>query len=155
MLSIISIIEGLLLIVPALLSVAFVTIAERKTMASMQRRLGPNAVGQLNLNFTFKRLYHNSSSYDKAIDALYKNRKAPIKPFKGNVVSVCKDLLSSTALSTFFSPLKGKGGIYMFTLKNNPDIFYIGRAKDFRKRFKSHLNFKMNDRFHAFANTIG
>jgi len=42
---IISIIEGLGLIVPALLSVAFVTLAERKTMASMQRRLGPNAVG--------------------------------------------------------------------------------------------------------------
>jgi NADH-ubiquinone oxidoreductase chain 1 len=35
---------GLLVIVPALLSVAFVTIAERKTMASMQRRLGPNVV---------------------------------------------------------------------------------------------------------------
>jgi len=49
MLSIISIIEGLLLIVPALLSVAFVTIAERKTMASMQRRLGPNAVGYYGL----------------------------------------------------------------------------------------------------------
>ena len=45
MLSIISILEGLLLIVPALLTVAFVTIAERKTMASMQRRLGPNSVG--------------------------------------------------------------------------------------------------------------
>lgn len=41
----ISIIEGLLVIVPALLSVAFVTIAERKTMASMQRRLGPNTTG--------------------------------------------------------------------------------------------------------------
>ena len=49
MLSIISILEGLLLIVPALLSVAFVTIAERKTMASMQRRLGPNAVGYYGL----------------------------------------------------------------------------------------------------------
>src|ERR1700712_1045254 len=49
MISIISIIEGLLLVVPALLSVAFVTIAERKTMASMQRRLGPNAVGYYGL----------------------------------------------------------------------------------------------------------
>ena len=49
MISIISILEGLLLIVPALLSVAFVTIAERKTMASMQRRLGPNAVGYYGL----------------------------------------------------------------------------------------------------------
>jgi NADH-ubiquinone oxidoreductase chain 1 len=49
MMSLISVIEGLLLIVPALLSVAFVTIAERKTMASMQRRLGPNAVGYYGL----------------------------------------------------------------------------------------------------------
>ena len=40
-----SIIEPLILIVPALLSVAFVTVGERKTMASMQRRVGPNAVG--------------------------------------------------------------------------------------------------------------
>lgn len=45
----ISILEGLLLVVPALLSVAFVTVAERKTMASMQRRLGPNAVGYYGL----------------------------------------------------------------------------------------------------------
>lgn len=44
-LSIISIFEVLLVIFPALLTVAFVTIAERKTMASMQRRLGPNIVG--------------------------------------------------------------------------------------------------------------
>lgn len=44
--TLISIIEVLLVVVPALLSVAYVTVAERKTMASMQRRLGPNAVGQ-------------------------------------------------------------------------------------------------------------
>ena len=43
--TIISIIEVLLVSVPVLLTVAFVTIAERKTMASMQRRLGPNIVG--------------------------------------------------------------------------------------------------------------
>jgi NADH-ubiquinone oxidoreductase chain 1 len=47
--SIISVIEALLLIVPALLAVAFVTVAERKTMASMQRRVGPNAVGYYGL----------------------------------------------------------------------------------------------------------
>lgn len=49
LLSVISIAEGLLVVVPALLSVAFVTIAERKTMASMQRRLGPNIVGYYGL----------------------------------------------------------------------------------------------------------
>jgi NADH-ubiquinone oxidoreductase chain 1 len=47
--TIISIIEALLVLVPALLIVAFVTIAERKTMASMQRRLGPNIVGYYGL----------------------------------------------------------------------------------------------------------
>ena len=45
----ISIIEVILVVVPALLAVAFVTIAERKTMASMQRRLGPNIVGYYGL----------------------------------------------------------------------------------------------------------
>ena len=39
----------LIVIVPVLLTVAFVTIAERKTMASMQRRLGPNIVGYYGL----------------------------------------------------------------------------------------------------------
>ena len=44
-----SILEVILVVVPALLIVAFVTIAERKTMASMQRRLGPNIVGYYGL----------------------------------------------------------------------------------------------------------
>jgi NADH-ubiquinone oxidoreductase chain 1 len=43
--SIISILEGIAVTIPILLIVAFTTIAERKTMASMQRRLGPNFVG--------------------------------------------------------------------------------------------------------------
>lgn len=46
---IISILEVLVVTVPVLLVVAFVTIAERKTMASMQRRLGPNIVGYYGL----------------------------------------------------------------------------------------------------------
>jgi NADH-ubiquinone oxidoreductase chain 1 len=44
-----SILEVILVVVPALLIVAFVTVAERKTMASMQRRLGPNIVGYYGL----------------------------------------------------------------------------------------------------------
>jgi NADH-ubiquinone oxidoreductase chain 1 len=47
--TLISIIEVVLVVVPVLLTVAYVTVAERKTMASMQRRLGPNAVGYLGL----------------------------------------------------------------------------------------------------------
>ena len=44
-----SITDTLLIILPVLLTVAYVTVAERKTMANMQRRLGPNAVGWLGL----------------------------------------------------------------------------------------------------------
>jgi NADH-ubiquinone oxidoreductase chain 1 len=47
--TLISIFEVLLISIPALLSVAFVTVAERKTMSSMQRRLGPNIVGYYGL----------------------------------------------------------------------------------------------------------
>jgi NADH:ubiquinone oxidoreductase subunit H len=41
----INILEVLVVLVPILMTVAFVTIAERKIMAAMQRRVGPNAVG--------------------------------------------------------------------------------------------------------------
>ena len=45
MLVILNILEVLIILIPILMTVAFVTIAERKIMASMQRRCGPNAVG--------------------------------------------------------------------------------------------------------------
>src|ERR1041384_2467263 len=51
--TIISLIEVILVLVPALLGVAYVTIAERKTMASMQRRLGPNVVRYYGLLHAF------------------------------------------------------------------------------------------------------
>jgi len=115
--TLISLIEVVLVLVPALLSVAYVTVAERKTMASMQRRLGPNAVGQNIIFYSFKpqtRLYH-TSNYDKTIEALYINRQSNITPFDEEVISVCEDLLSSIALKSFFKDLAGKGGIYMFS----------------------------------------
>lgn len=49
MFTLLSIIQVVLIVVPALLVVAFTTVAERKTMASMQRRLGPNIVGYYGL----------------------------------------------------------------------------------------------------------
>src|ERR1700743_634618 len=46
--SLISVLEVILVTVPSLL-VAYVTVSERKTMASMQRRLGPNLIGYYGL----------------------------------------------------------------------------------------------------------
>ena len=71
--TIISIIENLLVIIPALLTVAFVTISERKTMASMQRRLGPNIVGYYGLLQAFA-------------DALKLLLKEYISPTQANIV---------------------------------------------------------------------
>lgn len=45
-----SLLEALIVIGPLLGSIAYVTIAERKIMGSMQRRIGPNKVGQCHLS---------------------------------------------------------------------------------------------------------
>src|SRR6185369_2693074 len=71
--TLISIIEVLLVLVPVLLGVAYVTVAERKTMASMQRRLGPNVVGYYGLLQAFA-------------DALKLILKEYIAPTQSNIV---------------------------------------------------------------------
>nr|YP_002970899.1 NADH dehydrogenase subunit 1 [Microsporum canis]YP_010951057.1 NADH dehydrogenase subunit 1 [Microsporum ferrugineum]ACR19633.1 NADH dehydrogenase subunit 1 [Microsporum canis]WML69453.1 NADH dehydrogenase subunit 1 [Microsporum ferrugineum] len=73
MYTLISILENLLVVVPALLIVAFVTISERKTMASMQRRLGPNIVGYYGLLQAFA-------------DALKLLLKEYVAPTQANIV---------------------------------------------------------------------
>lgn len=43
--TLINLIDVLLILLPVLLSVAFMTIIERKQLAAHQRRVGPNTVG--------------------------------------------------------------------------------------------------------------
>ena len=86
--SIISIIETLLVVLPALLTVAFVTISERKTMASMQRRLGPNIVGYYGL----------LQAYADALKLLLKEYIAPTQAniilfFLGPIITLIFSLL--------------------------------------------------------------
>jgi NADH-ubiquinone oxidoreductase chain 1 len=68
-----SILEVLLVSVPILLTVAYLTVAERKTMASMQRRLGPNIVGYYGLLQAFA-------------DALKLIIKEYVSPTQANIV---------------------------------------------------------------------
>src|SRR6202000_868607 len=71
--NLINTVEVLILIIPVLMTVAFVTIAERKTMASMQRRIGPNIVGYYGLLQAFA-------------DALKLLLKEYISPTQANLV---------------------------------------------------------------------
>ena len=86
--SIISILEGLLIIFPILIAVAFVTISERKTMASMQRRLGPNNVG----------IYGLLQAFADALKLLLKEYVAPTQAniiifFLGPIITLIFALL--------------------------------------------------------------
>jgi NADH-ubiquinone oxidoreductase chain 1 len=67
------ILESLFVIIPMLLAVAFVTVAERKTMGSMQRRLGPNIIGFYGLLQAFA-------------DALKLLLKEYVSPAQANIV---------------------------------------------------------------------
>jgi NADH-quinone oxidoreductase subunit H len=67
------VIQIIALTVPLLLAVAFVTLAERKVMASMQRRKGPNVVGFVGL-------------FQPIADGLKLMVKEPILPSSSNVV---------------------------------------------------------------------
>jgi NADH-ubiquinone oxidoreductase chain 1 len=71
--TVMSILEVVLVTVPVLLTVAFVTVAERKTMASMQRRLGPNIVGYYGLLQAFA-------------DALKLLLKEYVSPTQANII---------------------------------------------------------------------
>lgn len=87
--SLISVVEVLLVTVPALLVVAFVTVAERKTMASMQRRLGPNLIGYYGL----------LQAFADALKLLLKEYVSPTQSnfilfFLGPVITLVFSLLS-------------------------------------------------------------
>ena len=94
------------------------TIIERKQLAAMQRRVGPNTVGQLNLKTSFNKRYHICSFYtlasqeaqanDRHIKNLFLNRKVPIKPFNEKILSVCNDLTSPKIINKFFKNLELK-----------------------------------------------
>jgi NADH-ubiquinone oxidoreductase chain 1 len=86
--TLISIIEVVLVTVPILLVVAFTTVAERKTMASMQRRLGPNVVGY----------YGSLQAFADALKLLLKEYVAPAQAniilfFLGPIITLIFALL--------------------------------------------------------------
>lgn len=60
--------EILIVVVPTLLSVAFMTIIERKVIASMQRRIGPNVVGYYGVLQPFLKSIRRAASFCKKMN---------------------------------------------------------------------------------------
>ena len=92
--NLISVLEVILLMLPTLLTVAYVTVAERKTMASMQRRLGPNAVGYYGL----------LQAFADALKLLLKEYVAPTQAniilfFLGPMITLFFSLLGFSVMS--------------------------------------------------------
>ncbi len=175
-----SFIEILIVLLPILLVVAYVTLLERKVLGSMQRRVGPDTVGNIyakkssvivaqlhKRNYTTESTKLNSEqkktdSKQEAVQILYKNRSEKLFPngkwnyFDKNLIKATLfDVTNLTEKLEFFSKFKNKGGIYLFQYKNDLSVYYIGRTKNFYQRFNKHLNSKHSDRFHLFANLVG
>jgi len=127
-----SLLEALIVIGPLLGSIAYVTIAERKIMGSMQRRIGPNRVGQQKINGLFQARYYHMSiiAYDNNNNNNNNNNKHPI-------VIVYNDI--NTDKIKILSDNKGKSGIYLFTHKESGKK-YVGSAFDLSQRFSNYFN---------------
>nr|UEX92772.1 GIY endonuclease [Ophiocordyceps lanpingensis] len=109
-----------------------------------------------NLSMQFVRFYCTDTSL---IKELYKDRLAPVKPFTDKIILSVSNILNLAQRAEFFNQAslknKGKGGIYLIQYKYEPLVYYIGRTNNFERRLKSHLNRKLSDKFHVFANIVG
>ena len=120
--TIISIVEVLIVSVPVLLTVAFVTVAERKTMASMQRRLGPNIVGYYGLLQAFadalKLILKEYVSYP--------GKLGPIFPWAYNNIDFLIAWLRRYTIRTWSCNLRFQPGYYIYVssiLPCNPMVY--------------------------------
>lgn len=132
--TLLSVLEVLLVVVPSLMVVAFITIAERKTMASMQRRIGPNFVGVYGLlqalRLNNQRAFHTSlkrslhfipdsikTIYNQAIKGLYKDKISPVIEFQDNILATCHNFINSQERVVFLKEWGTQGGLYLIQYK--------------------------------------
>jgi hypothetical protein len=89
------------------------------------------------------------------VQELFQDRLAPVKPFADEILYSCSNFLDLHERAVFLSQLDNKGGIYLFQYKEDPQVYYIGRATLFDYRLRSHIQREYTDKFHIFANLVG
>lgn len=111
------------------------------------------------LSIPFFRAHHNKK-FHANIHALYNalGRKSPLKPFEEKPLKVLQDLRDKETIKIFFKEFLNKGGVYKFTLKSKPNLYYIGSTNNLHKRFLQHTSLyyicTKNDNFHFLACNI-
>ena len=93
-----------------------------------------------------------ASSY---IQNLHKNRLIPVVPFGGSFVVACKTFFKKKDRQEFLAKVGSKSGIYLIEYKEDPNIYYIGQASNFRNRFNSHFQAKSQGKFHKLLRLVG
>jgi NADH:ubiquinone oxidoreductase subunit H len=100
-----SILNVLFLIVPILLAVAWITVFERKLLAILQRRTGPNVVGsrtKLNKKLGLRFFHKSSIVKNDPVKIFYGNRIIPVKPFDSQIISTCENIIYLKTKNNFF-----------------------------------------------------
>lgn len=137
--SIFSSLEVLLLVVPALLGVAYVTVAERKTMASMQRRVGPNKVGYMGL----------LQAFADALKLILKEYVSPTQAnlilfFLGPIITLIFSLLGYAVIPCLYILGKcssGDNSSVGFKLSNSGNLLKLLIPSYIRKNVSGPINY--------------
>ena len=98
----------------------------------------------------------NNSNKEDFIQDLFKDRIAPVIPFDRNLIKgSCLNYTDKVSKAKFLKEWGSKVGIYLIEYKYYPNIYYIGRTNQIKKRLYEHSKAESNSKFHLFMRLTG
>jgi hypothetical protein len=99
---------------------------------------------------------NSNNNKEEYIKNLFKHRVAPVIPFDRNLIKgSCLNYTDKVSKAKFLKIWGGKVGIYLIEYKYYPDIFYIGRTNQIKKRLYEHSKAESNSKFNLFMRLTG
>jgi hypothetical protein len=104
--------------------------------------------------------YNNSNksnmNKEEFIQYLFKDRIAPVIPFDRNLIKgSCLNYADEAYKAKFLKEWGSEVGIYLIEYKYYPNIYYIGRTNQIKKRLYEHSKAESNSKFHLFLRLTG